>query len=221
MPFILFLLFLANCFADDDCPCKGRVDIGPAFASIDMLESGHTVRTLELWGVRADATILIYKGFCIKPAVLIADGKANLNVYSIGAGFCFPITETITLTPSGGYSETHYKSRISFPAFGLTHLREKFKSQGGYLAIDGCWTFIPGFRAYAGFQWAWSTVHTTVRPLFKSKQHCQGPSYTGCIEYDLLENLSINFAGAYNLSLSKEKHGLRGKGCKLGLVYWF
>lgn len=218
---LLFFLIFSSAYGDECDTCSGRIDIGPAIASIDMLESGHTQRTLDLWGVRGDATLLIYKGFCIKPTILLCDGKANLNTYSLGAGFCFPVIENVTITPSGGYSETHFKSRINFPDFGLYHLREKFKSRGGYLALDGCWTFIPGFRAYAGFQWAWSTVHTTVRPLFKSKQHCQGPSYSACLEYDLLKCLSVNLAGGYNLSLSKEKHGLRGKGLKLGLVYWY
>jgi hypothetical protein len=219
---IATLLLTTSCFADEECStCASRFDIGPAFASIDMLESGHTKRTLDLWGFRADATILIWKGLCIKPTFLAVDGNANLNSGSIALGFCFPVVDKVTITPSFWYTETHFKSRINFREFGLLNLREKFRSKGQFIAVDGCWTFIPGARVYAGFQWAWSTVHTTVRPLYKVKQHCKGPSYSGCLEYDLTPCLSINIAGAYNLSLSKEKHGLRGKGGKLGLVYWY
>ncbi|MFV0339016.1 MAG: hypothetical protein ACK5MA_00080 [Parachlamydiaceae bacterium] len=219
---ITSLLLTAASFADEECStCASRFDVGPAFASIDMLESGHTKRTLNLWGVRADATILIWKGLCIKPTFLSVDGNANLNSGSIALGFCFPIVDKVSVTPSYGYTETRFKSRINFREFNLLNLREKFHSKGQFVAVDGCWTFIPGARVYAGFQWAWSRVHTTVRPLYKVTQHCQGPSYSGCLEYDLTPCLSINIAGAYNLSLSKEKHGLRGKGGKLGLVYWY
>ncbi len=219
--FFYTLLICTVAFCEECTTCTNRVDVGPAFASIDMLESGKTVRTRDIWGVRADGTFLIYKGFCIKPAILLADGDANLNIYSIGIGFCFPVCKTLTLTPSYGYSHTDYQSRISFPEFGLNHLKEKFHSNGQYIALDGCWTFIPGCRVYLGAQWAWSVVRTTVKPLFKSRQHCKGPNYAGCLEYDLTPNWSINVAGAYNLSLSKEKHGLRGKGAKVGLVYWY
>jgi hypothetical protein len=205
--------------------CKGRIDAGPAYASIDMLESGHTKRTLNLPAVKIDASLMIYKGLCLKPSFLIAWGKASLNGSGVGVGFCIPledyIGQKITITPSIGVNETRFKSRINFPDFDLFHLRERFVSRGYYFAVDGSWTFSEKWRVYAFFQYSWSRVHTQVRPLFRTKNSCKGPNYALSLERDLSEHFSVCLAAGYNISLSKEKHGLRGKGVKLGLVYWY
>src|SRR5690242_4356791 len=102
--FLFLLIFIASAAYAEECEltgwdywwnreCKGRIDVGPAFASIDMLESGHTKRTLDLPAVKIDATLMLYKGISLKPSFLIAWGKANLNSSGIGLGFCIPLTE--------------------------------------------------------------------------------------------------------------------------------
>lgn len=201
--------------------CKWRVDVGPAYANIDMLESGHTTRKLDLYAFKGDLSYRFYEGFCIKPSLLIANGKANLNSGSLGFGFCIPLSARLTLTPCVGFSITHFKSRINLPDFGLFDLREKFLSKGVYGSLDLTWTFADNWRLYAIYQYTWSYAKTTIRPLAKSKDHTEGPAYSLAIERDLNQNFSINLGATYNLSLSKEKHGLRGKGVKLGLVYWY
>lgn len=222
LPIISFFLPLLLCIASTaQGECKGRIDLGPAFASVDMLESGKTKRTLNLWGIKGDATLQIWQGLCIKPSFLCVDGKANLNSGSIGIGFCIPLSSTLSITPAIGFTETQFKSRIDFPHWGLFHLREKFLSRGIYASIDGCWSFAEKWRLYALFQYSGSYVRTTIRPLAITKAHVKGPNYAAAIERDLASNLSLCLALGYNLSLSKEKHGLRGKGIKLGLVYWF
>lgn len=200
--------------------CKARIDAGPAYVHVDMLESGKTRRSLDLYAGRIDATIVCY-GVAIKPSLMLADGKANLNTGSIGIGFCYPLTEDFTISPSIGYTETHFKSRINFPEYNLSHLREKFKSQGYYTALELGWTFMPTWRVYVSYQYAWSYVKTTIRPLATTKNHTQGPYYAATLEKDINKNWSISLSGGYNISLSKEKHGLRGAGTKLGIVYWF
>lgn len=199
---------------------KGRIDIGPAFVNVDMLESGKTVRSLDLFALRGDATVMIYEGLCLKPSFLIADGKANLNSASLGVGYCIPICESVTITPSYGLTETRFKSRIDLPNFGMFHLREKFTSRGQYVGLDVSWTFLEGWRIYGAVQYAWSHVHTKIGP-FSNKSKTEGPSYALSLERDLNEEFSISLSAGYNASLSKEKHGLRGKGIKLGLVYWY
>lgn len=199
---------------------KGRIDIGPAYVNVDMLESGKTVRTLDLFALKGDATLMIYEGLCLKPSFLFADGKANLNSASIGIGYCIPLTECLTITPSVGVTETRFKSRIDLPHFGMFHLREKFTSRGQYVCLDASWTFLEGWRLYAVTQYSWSHVHTKVGP-FSHKNKTEGPSYALALEHDINESFSISLSAGYNASLSKEKHGLRGKGIKLGLVYWY
>jgi hypothetical protein len=222
--FSIFLLPIP--LSGDDCQdatwrCPGRVDLGPAYASIDMLESGHTVRTLNLYGGKIDATLPLYKSLCIKPSYLFANGKANLNSWSLGVAVCIPFLSKFYFTPSLGYTETHFKSRLNLRGYGLFHLREKFKSEGLYLGADLCWCITDTWRTYFQYNFAWSYVKTTIRPVSKTRDHTQGPSYALALEKDLASWCSICIAGGYNISLSKEKHGLRGKGAKLGLVFWY
>lgn len=205
----LFFLGLLCLTAGLTAEYKGRLDVGPAYASIDMLTSGKTERTYNLPAVKADATITIYEAFCIKPSYLYANGDANLNSGSIGLGFCIPIICDLYMTPSYGWTETRFKSKI-----------EKFVSRGQYIALDASWTFLEKWRLYGMAQWCWSKVRTKLGP-FTFKNHCKGPNYAVCLERDLNEHFSVSLAAGYNTSLSKEKHGLRGKGVKLGLAYWW
>ena len=211
MYYFLFPLLLLSSYLS--AGCDARVDIGPAFASIDMLESGKTVRTYNLGAIKGDAAV-VYQGFAIKPSFLYADGKANLTSGSVGLGFCIPVIEDVYVTPSYGFTETRFKSKI-----------EKFTSHGQYVALDVSWSFIKGWRVYGMAQWCWSRVHTTLYFPFGTnillKSHCKGPNYAIALEHDISDQFSVSLAAGYNTSLSKEKHGLRGKGVKLGLVYWW
>jgi len=188
-----------------------RLDIGPAFASIDMLTSGHTVKTYNLAAVRGDALIMPIEGFCIKPSYLYAGGNATLNTGGVGVGYAIPVPciEHFYLTPTYGWTGTKFKSKI-----------DNFSSRGQYISLEASWTFIECWRIYGMGQWCWSRVTTKFGP-FKFKNHCKGPNYAVCLEHDLNETLSVSLAAGYNTSLSKEKHGLRGKGLKLGLAYWW
>lgn len=201
--------------------CTSKIDVGPAYVHIDMLESGHTRRKLDLYAGRVDATFLIWKGLCIKPSAMFAGGEATLNTGSLGLGFCYPVTPKISITPSFGVTGTYFKAGTSFPQFGLYHLHEKFKSWGGYICLEGSWTFYPKWRLCGTFTYVWSKVKTTVKPLFSSNDHSKGPSYALQLERDINANWSCSIAGAYNISLSKEKHGLRGAGAKIGVAYWY
>lgn len=201
--------------------CQGRIDVGPAYVNIDMLESGHTARSLDLYGGKLDGTLTLYKGLCIKPSLLVANGKANLDSWSLGLGFCIPFYSDFNVTPAVGYTQTRFKSRLNLPQYGLYHLREKFKSQGMYVGADLCWNFAKTWRTYIQYQYSWSYVRTTLRPIYRVKDHTQGPSYALAVEKDLASWCSLSLAGGYNISLSKEKHGLRGKGIKLGFAVWY
>ena len=211
MYYFLFPLLLLTSYLSG--ACDARFDVGPAFASIDMLESGKTIRTYNLGGVKGDAAV-VYQGFAVKPSFLYADGDANLTSGSIGLGFCIPVLEDVYVTPTYGFTETRFKSKI-----------EKFTSHGQYVAMDISWTFIKGWRVYGMAQWCWSRVNTTLYtpfgPFKLPKSHCKGPNYGIALEHDITDQFSVSIAGGYNSSLSKEKHGLRGKGAKLGLVYWW
>lgn len=236
LKFKFFLLILGASvnlnalYSEEVCDdCRGRVDAGAVFVSIDMLESGHTVRTLELWGGKADATILIWKGLCLKPSFLVATGKANLNTAALGLGFCIPMMNCLVLTPSIGVNETHYNSNLDFPDFYQFNVREKFQSQGVYGSIELSYKFWEKWRLIGQYQYAFSRVHTKLslqvpfaeKPYISSHDNCSGPSFGVQLERDMTDSLTITIGAGYNSSLSREKHGLRGKGLKLALGYWF
>jgi hypothetical protein len=215
--FILLFLLSHSVYAG----CNGRVDIGPAYASIDMLESGKTTRTLNLRAVKGDATLIVWDGLCLKPSFLLADGKATLKSGSIGIGYVIPICDNFCITPSYGVTETRFQSHIDFANYGLFHLKEKFVSRGQYISLDASWTFADHWRLYGMAQFCWSHVRTKIGSFPTAKNKTEGPNYALAIERDINKQFSISLAAGYNLSLSKEKHGLRGKGIKLGLAYWY
>lgn len=203
----------------------GKVDIGPAYIHLDVLESNHTIRKRELWGARGDACVIFDNGIVIKPTLLGASGDSDLWNGSLGVGLCAPFWNQLYITPLFGVSYTYFHSKYSLqlPHIPDMHVkvREKIRSIGPYLGLDICWSFADCYRFYASYQYTWSRVRTEIKPLFKGKNHTQGPSYAVSLERDLTDQWSINVGAAYNISLSKEKHGLRGYGVKIGTSYWF
>ncbi|MBA3603788.1 MAG: autotransporter domain-containing protein [Parachlamydiaceae bacterium] len=202
---------------------KGKVDIGPAFIHLDILESGRTIDRLDMMGVRADFSYFIHRGLYIKPTVLYGNGgsnKGNLFTASLGVGYLIPLTKTFLIAPSFGVNYGHIKTKIDFPAYQLKDLTETFKSWAPFIEADIYYTFIPGWRVCAGVQYSWSRSDIKIAKL-ESKSKSQGFAYSILLEHDLNDKWSCNIGAAYNLSLSKEKHGLRGTGVKAGIVRWF
>lgn len=225
--FFLSVLIFLSCYSSLFARCSGKVDLGPAYIHLDVLESNKTIKTMDLLGVKADAMILFFegKGWGIKPSLLYGRGDSRLGeVFSGGVGFghCTPITDCFTVTPSVGITYGYIKTRIRIPDFfGRMHFTEKFRSTSPYLALDATYTIIKGLRVCGMFQYAWSRTHTTIVGVLKDKSNAKGPNYALMVEYDLNDHWSLQLAGAYNISLSKEKHGIRGAGGKLGVAYWF
>lgn len=220
---LLICLLIASTTKGYCDKCGGKVDMGPAYVHIDVLESGRTVHRMDLAAFRADATVVIWKGLCLKPTLLYGTGHGYLLTTGMGLGFIFPIQKNFCVTPSIGYNYTYLRTHINVrtPFFILRHLKEKFRSNTPYVACDASYTFCPAWRICGNIQYSWSSTHTTIRPLISQSSHSDGPSYSLMLEHDIDNAWSVNVGGAYNSSLSKEKHGIRGAGVKLGLAYWF
>lgn len=222
----LLLLFLGICVwhLPIEAACKGKIDAGPAYIHIDILESGHTVKKMNLIALKSDATIMLKegKGWCLKPSVLYGNGQGYILSGALGLGHCFPINDWITLTPSVGctFTELHTRIKLNFSGIKLSYL-EKFHSTSPYLCLEATLNIAKGWRLCGMFQYAWSRTHTTIVHLLKDKSHTKGPNYGISLEYDINNNWSVNVVGAYNITLTKERHGLRGAGAKVGLAYWF
>jgi len=203
----------------------GKVDVGAAFIHLDILESGHTVKTIDMPAIRADANYCFWKGFYIKPTVLYGNGgskKGGIFTGGLGLGHYTPLNSCFAVAPSIGIQYTHIWTRVDFPFFALENLQEKFKSWSPYLALELYYTFTPGWRLSGSYQYAWSRTKTTIEHIVKnSKSKADGPNYGILLEHDLNDQWSLNLGAAYNISLSKEKHGIRASGVKFGVARWF
>jgi hypothetical protein len=205
--------------------CRGKVDVGPAFVRIDVLESKKTVERIDMVAIRGDANILLLGdcGFALKPSIIYGRGKHHSELLSgaLGVGYCFPVAEGVTVTPSVGCTFTDLSTHIDLPAILLTDIKETFRSVAPYVALEVSYRILPGWRVSGMVQYAWSRTHTKLKGLLSDHSHSQGPNLAAMIEHDINDHWSINLGGAYNISLTKEKHGLRAVGAKLGVVYWF
>lgn len=218
------LLILLCGYQTVEAKCCGKVDIGPAYIELDILQSGKTIETRRVWVVRGDSTILVWGGYFLKPGFMWGDNHTTkFTAGSIGAGHCFPIGDRLVLMPSVGVAFTYLKVEVDLDLgpFVIEDITEKFHSTSPYIAMEftyklnDCWTLM------GMYQYAWSKTHTTIGDFEEQKSHSCGPNYSLGIDYSINKCWSVTFGVGYNITLSHEKHGLRGKGAKLGLAYYF
>ncbi len=239
----IFCLALA-CFAfgssqSIEAQCSAKVDLGLAYVHLDNLEEGKTIHSADLAAVRADVNFKLFKGLIVKPTVLFGssspfevDSEDSIFASAITVGHCVPVTEKLLLQPNIGYTYTRMKTVYNGttttvnPFLGLVEVhfhgvKQSFRSHGPSLGLEAYYSFTNCFRACVSVQYIWSKTHSELHGLFSDSSYTKGPSYSAMLEYDFNECWSVNVAGAYNVSLTKEKHGLRAAGAKIGLARWF
>ncbi len=217
----LMVILFGLSFSSLEGKCCGKVDLGPTIMDIDILESGKTVKTLHMGGVKGDATILIYQGLCIKPGFIWGRGHGQLAAGTIAVGYCIPIMKCIKILPNVGVTWSYLHTRVDFEQLGLFDLKERFRSQSPFIGIEFCYTFAEKWTLMGVYQYAWSRTHTKIGQLVSEHSHSDGSNYSLGIDYSLSQHWSVIFGVGYNITLSQEKHGLRGKGAKLGIAYYF
>lgn len=205
--------------------CGGKIDLAPAYLHIDILESGKTVHSMDMVAFKGDATILLKDGICIKPTILYGQNEGSVFTGGVGLGQCIPLfSNRLTLTPYAGCNftsiRTHYHLKI--PEANIDkHLRERFRSVSPYIALEASFNITNCFRIGGFVQYAWSRTHTFLEGFAQDRSHSEGPNYAVMMEYDITSKWSINAGAGYNLTLTKEKHGIRGAGGKIGIARWF
>lgn len=218
--FILSFIKMAA-FADDCSGCR-KFDVGPVYLQIDVLEHGKTENRMELWGFKSDLSYVFSNGFAVKPTLLYATGDGYITNSGLGLGWYIPINDKITIGPFIGLTYSYIKTKTDLPQFFLEDVKEQFQSLCGFLACEAIWCFMPSWRLIFLYQYGFCRTRTKLEVLpGKVKGHSEGANYGVMLENDLTEKWSINIGFGYNISLSKVKHGLRGKGIKFGLAYWF
>jgi hypothetical protein len=226
MQFRLFLFLSAMVLINSKAfAFNGKIDAGPACLHVDVLESGHTIKKINMPAIKSDGTFLIWKGLCLKPTILYA-GIKNTQILNggCGIGFYIPILEKCSITPSIGCNFTQFKTTLFrypiFPGYFLD-LKERFRSVSPYVSLDASYCFCQGWRIVGCYQYAWSHTHTKIKGAKTTKSNPKGSNISCMVEYDLNDCWSINLGAGYNSSLTKEKHGLRGYGVRFGLAFWY
>jgi hypothetical protein len=226
--FALFSFIKISLGATESC---GKVEVSAAYVHVDFLESKKTIHRMDVPAVKTDLSWKVWNGIVVKPTFLYGHGNHKDEVMQAGGGigFCVPIDPQLYVVPLVGFNWSHLKTTLDInnPFIPLAKLKltETFRSYSPYVAIEASYTLCKGFRVVGNVQYSWSKTKTTLKPMinpnFKEKSHSEGFTYSGMVEYDLNDHLSINMGAAYNVSLTKEKHGLRIWGGKLGVAFWF
>lgn len=208
---------------------QGKVDVGAAYLHIDVIKDNNTEKKMDMPALKADATVVVYEGWCFKPSLLYGSNQGDILTLGLGFGRCIPVTDRLVLTPTVGFSYTdlHTDLKDYNPYYqAILHFDTEFESTSPYISLDATYRIQPGVRLGLNYQYAWSRSHSTYKEKTfqitqRDKGNSSGSNYGGMLEYDLTDCWSINVGAAYNNSLSKEKDGLRGFGGKVGLVRWF
>lgn len=125
-----------------------------------------------------------------------------------------------------GIAWSYLSFGIDLEELQLFGLKERFRSDSPFIGMELCYSINDKWTLMAVYQYAWSRTQTKIRSdvlgtIVNDKSHSDGPNYSLGVDYSLNKNWSIIFGVGYNITLSKEKHGIRGKGAKLGLAYYF
>lgn len=202
---------------------RGKVDMGPTYLSIDLLKSGKTQNTVQMYGLKGDATVLVYEGNAIKPSFLVGTGKhAGLVSGNLAYGYYLPLTPKFKILPNVGYSwgYLHARTDIDLGVIVLKDLKERYRSESKFIGMDFSYTLNCKWSLIGAYQYAWCKSDVKIENN-KSVSHSCGSNYSLGVDYTYNDNLSFNFGVGYNVALSKEKHGIRAKGVKLGASYYF
>ncbi len=218
------ILALYASFSSLCADTKGKIEVAPSYIHIDIIQASDTVQTLDLIAVRAEAAYVMWKGLYLKPLAMYGKGKhAEFSTAGINLGSCIPLCDKFTLAPSIGinYSNLNATVFLDFGELGTFKLHENFEGWAPYISLELVYCIQTDLRLSFSGQYAWSRSETTVKNFFTDTSDAQGPAYALMLEYDFNPCWSVNIAGAYNESFSKQKNGIRGRGTKVGLVRWF
>lgn len=211
---------------DDEVPCVAKIDVGPAYIHIDVLKSGKTDHTMDMAAIKGDFNYRFLEYFLIKPTILYGHGQHKNMIVNggVGLGFYIPLHKNFVITPLGGINFGYLKTTFELKNPLLPaplRVEEKFRSCSPFLSVEVSYTFMPSWRIVVSYQYAWSHTRTKIKPFVNEKSHSEGSNYSAMLEYDLNKHWSVNLGAAYSVALTKEKHGLRAYGFKLGVAYWF
>lgn len=205
----------------------GKVEVAPAYLHLDIIEGNHTRSQLDMAAIRSDAVVIIGEGWNVRPNIMWGKNGGEFFTTGIGFGRCIPFREKFIFTPLVGvtYSQLLTSLRLTFPDIGTLTWNERFEATAPWVGLEACYIITPCWRLTGQAQYAWSRSHTVIKhngtEIVNAHDDSQGPNFGLLLEHDLNKNWSVNVGMGWNLSLSRDKNGIRGRGTKVGLVRWF
>ncbi len=213
--------------ATSSIQATNKVDVGPVYINMHVLNYGKTTQILNMGGARADATLQVCPdhpwlcGLLLKPSVTFADGDGRYFTTGLGVGQAIPVCDSLTLAGIVGVMYSRLTTHTNIPAFGLTDLRQKTWGTTPYVGLEAYWTISPRWLVSGSMQYGWANTRTDLEVIGNSKGKSSGPSYSLMVDYYFTPTWSVNMAGAYNRMLSQELHGFRAAGLRVGIGYTF
>jgi hypothetical protein len=201
----------------------GKVEAGPAYIHLDIIRNHKTAFKMDMPAVRADATVIIGQGWNFRPVVMWGKHEGEFLSTGIGFGRCIPFNDSVIFTPLIGvnYSQVLTHFRYFIPMLGKIEIKQKFEAWAPWLGLEGTYIISSCWRLTAQGQYAWSRSRTCTEGLGDCKSDSKGPVFGLLVEHDFSKKWSMNLGAGWNLSLSKDKCGIRGRGIKLGIARWF
>ncbi len=228
---------VAGLLACVNLSAHGRIDAGPIYVHVDVLEHGKSIDKLDMEGFRADGYFQIYSGLIFKPAFAIAGGRGQYYAGTAAIGFYIPMGELtpfldgLSFLPQVGFTGSRLKTHVNLPipqaVIVIPGVLEIFRSTTEFVGLEATYQLLSNVSVSGSVIYGWSATVTTlqkeVTPLgilrVKSPSNTKGFSYSAMVDYQFTEHWSVNVAGAYNLMLSQENHGIRSSGVRAGLGY--
>jgi len=209
---------------------KGKIDAGPTYLNVGVYLNGTKVKTSHFYGGSATGTLLPFYGLCcdtqlldgivLKPRLLVAGGDGDIWNTGLGIGYYIPLGD-FSLIPQFGASKGGLRTSAPDVILG-PDVTQHSKSWSSFVGLDLSYTYCDWMFSVS-YQYAWSHTRTSydVLPGLAFNEKADGSNVAVQVDYFFNPCWSINAAAAYNESLSKENHGLKIYGFRLGLGYTF
>lgn len=220
------LLCLLCCLSSPLSAICGKVDGGPAMMRLTNIYLGTKTNKYWLYGVSLAGTIIVKDGWTLKPRLIYGGGDGDLWNVGLGVGYFLPVHKRINITPVVGASYGHLKIDVDLPLMPAG-IEQTMDSVSPFVGVDVGVTILECLTAGFGIQYAWSRSQTTSShdllggKFFDARSESRGFNFFGQLDYWFNSCWSANLAFASNDSHSKEKHGIKVMGWRLGVGYFF
>jgi len=217
-----------------DATVRGKADIGFVGVKTKILTSGKTTKDMYLYGIGGNATLFFMENFCwcpswltalcFKPSFVTVSGDSDngeLWNLGLGVGYCLPVMSCVSVTPTAGITFGELDARVDIPQYALSNVKEQFQSRTPYVGVDVTVNFSDCWMLSLMYQYGWARTKTHIYDFIEQISESSGSNYSAILDYYITSCWSVNIGGAYNLSRSKEKHGIEVIGGRIGVGYTF